>query len=68
MVRLSMERVFAGSVSSLMSFAQFVIAAGCATLVGATYDGTPRPMATAIALSALATLAAFRFLVRAPAR
>ena len=54
----------AGSVSSLMSFTQFVVAAGCAFAVGAAYDGTSRPMATAIALSAIATLVAFHALVR----
>ena len=56
----------AGSVSSLMSFTQFVVAAGCAFAVGAAYDGTSRPMATAIALSAVATLVAFHALVRQP--
>lgn len=54
----------AGSISSLISFTQFVVAAGCAYAVGAAYDGTPRPMATAIALSAIAVLVAFRTLVR----
>jgi len=54
----------AGSVSSLMSFTQFVIAALCAAAVGALYDGTPRPMATAIALSAVGVFAAHRALVR----
>ena len=53
----------AGSVSSLMSFSQFVTAAGCAYVVGGAYDGTPRPMATAIALSAIVALVAFRTLV-----
>ena len=43
----------AGSVASLMSFTQFVVAAGFAYVVGVAYDGTPRPMATAIAVAAL---------------
>ena len=54
----------AGSVSSLMSFAQFVIAAGFAYVVGVAYDGTPRAMATAIALSGLLAFAAYHALVR----
>jgi MFS transporter, DHA1 family, multidrug resistance protein len=53
----------AGSVSSLLSFAQFVIAAAGAFVVGATFDGTPRPMASAIAASALAAFACHRLLV-----
>jgi DHA1 family bicyclomycin/chloramphenicol resistance-like MFS transporter len=53
----------AGSVSSLLSFAQFVIAAGAAFVVGATFDGTPRPMASAIAASALFAFVAYRTLV-----
>ena len=54
----------AGSISALMSFTQFVIAAACAFAVGALYDGTSRSMATAIALSAVGVFAAFRALVR----
>ena len=54
----------AGSIASLMSFTQFVVAAACAYAVGAAYDGTPRPMATAIALSSIAAPVAFRALVR----
>lgn len=53
----------AGSIASLMSFTQFVVAAGFAYIVGAAYDGTPRPMATAIAVASLASLAAYRGLV-----
>jgi DHA1 family bicyclomycin/chloramphenicol resistance-like MFS transporter len=54
---------FAGSIASLMSFTQFVIAAGFAYVVGIAYDGTPRPMATAIAVASLASLASYRGLV-----
>jgi DHA1 family bicyclomycin/chloramphenicol resistance-like MFS transporter len=50
----------AGSVSSLLSFAQFVIAAGAALAVGLAFDGTSRPMATGIALSGLGAFVAFR--------
>jgi len=56
----------AGSVSSLLSFAQFVIAAGAALVVGLTFDGTARPMATAIALSGVGAFIAFR--LRGPDR
>ena len=56
----------AGSVASLMSFSQFVMAAGFAYLVGIAYDGTARPMATAIAIAAVAALVAYRSLVRTP--
>lgn len=53
----------AGSIASLMSFTQFVVAAGFAYVVGVAYDGTPRPMATAIAVASLAALASYRGLV-----
>jgi DHA1 family bicyclomycin/chloramphenicol resistance-like MFS transporter len=53
----------AGSVSSLMSFAQFTVAAAAALAVGIAFDGTPRPMAGAIALSALAAFVSYRGLV-----
>lgn len=52
----------AGSVASLLAFVQLVGAATCAFLVGAAYDGTVRPMATAIAVVALLALCAFRLL------
>ena len=54
----------AGNVASLLSFAQFIIAAGCAYLVGIAYDGTPRPMATAIGIAALAASIAYRGMIR----
>lgn len=52
----------AGSAASLMSFAHFVVAASTALVVGLAFDGTSRPMATAIALSGLAAFVAFRTL------
>lgn len=52
----------AGSVASLLAFVQLIGAATCAFLVGATYDGTGRPMATAIATVALLAFVAFRLL------
>ena len=58
----------AGSIASLMSFSQFVTAAGFAYVVGVAYDGTPRPMATAIAVASLATLASYRGLVTTASR
>jgi len=57
----------AGSASSLLSFGQFAIASCGALVVGLTFDGTVRPMATTIAGAAMLALAAFRLLVR-PAR
>jgi DHA1 family bicyclomycin/chloramphenicol resistance-like MFS transporter len=53
----------AGSAASLMSFVQFVIAASTALVVGLTFDGTPRPMATAVALAGLAAYVATQTLV-----
>jgi DHA1 family bicyclomycin/chloramphenicol resistance-like MFS transporter len=58
----------AGSIASLMSFTQFVVAAGFAYVVGVTYDGTSRPMATAIAVAALGALASYRGLVATSVR
>jgi DHA1 family bicyclomycin/chloramphenicol resistance-like MFS transporter len=57
----------AGSASSLLSFGQFAIASSGALVVGTTFDGTVRPMATTIAVSALGAVLAFRLLV-IPAR
>jgi DHA1 family bicyclomycin/chloramphenicol resistance-like MFS transporter len=50
----------AGSASSLLSFCQFLVASTAALLVGTTFDGTSRPMATAIAVAAVAAFASFR--------
>jgi DHA1 family bicyclomycin/chloramphenicol resistance-like MFS transporter len=57
----------AGAASSLLSFVQFVLASIAALIVGVAFDGTVRPMATTIAVSALLAAAAFVLLVR-PAR
>jgi MFS transporter, DHA1 family, multidrug resistance protein len=57
----------AGSASSLLSFAQFVVASSAALAVGLTFDGTPRAMTTAIAIAAVLAFTAFRALIgRAP--
>lgn len=53
----------AGSIASLMSFTQFVVAAGFAFVVGITYDGSPRPMTTAIGIAALLALVTYRTLI-----
>jgi MFS transporter, DHA1 family, multidrug resistance protein len=50
----------AGSASSLLSFCQFVVASTAALLVGLTFDGTSRPMATAIAVGSLGAFLSFR--------
>jgi DHA1 family bicyclomycin/chloramphenicol resistance-like MFS transporter len=54
----------AGSAASLMSFVQFVIAASVALFVGLAFDGTARPMASAIAAAGALSIGAFRLLVR----
>jgi MFS transporter, DHA1 family, multidrug resistance protein len=53
----------AGAAMSLMSFAQMVFASTSALVVGLTFDGTSRPMATAIALAGTGSFLAFRALV-----
>ena len=58
----------AGSAASLMSFIQFVIAASVALVVGFAFDGTTRPMASAIVAAGTLSFAAFRLLVRRGAR
>jgi DHA1 family bicyclomycin/chloramphenicol resistance-like MFS transporter len=50
----------AGSASSLLAFVQFVVASSAALAVGLTFDGTPRAMATVIAIAAALAFAAFR--------
>jgi DHA1 family bicyclomycin/chloramphenicol resistance-like MFS transporter len=58
----------AGAASSLLAFCQFLIASTWALAVGFAYDGTPRPMTTAIALAGLLTFGAFWLVIRlAPA-
>jgi DHA1 family bicyclomycin/chloramphenicol resistance-like MFS transporter len=54
----------AGSAASLLSFVQFVIAATVALVVGLAFDGTPRPMASAIGAAGALAFVAFRSLVR----
>lgn len=53
-----------GSAASLFSFCQFVTASTAALVVGVTFDGTQRPMATAIAITSILTFVAFRVFVR----
>jgi DHA1 family bicyclomycin/chloramphenicol resistance-like MFS transporter len=57
----------AGAASSLLAFVQFLVAASAALMVGVTFDGTARPMATTIAVAAVLAALAFHALVR-PAR
>jgi len=54
----------AGSAASLMSFIQFVIAASVALVVGFAFDGTTRPMASAVVAAGTLSFVAFRLLVR----
>jgi DHA1 family bicyclomycin/chloramphenicol resistance-like MFS transporter len=54
----------AGSASSLLSFVQFVFASSAALIVGLTFDGTPRAMATVIAAAAILSFIAFRVLIQ----
>ena len=54
----------AGSAASLLLFCQFVLASTAALVVGTTFDGTERPMATTIGLATLLTFIAMRVLVR----
>jgi DHA1 family bicyclomycin/chloramphenicol resistance-like MFS transporter len=58
----------AGSASSLLSFCQLLLASTAALIVGITFDGTERPMATVIAVSGVLAFAAFRTLVRPGSR
>jgi DHA1 family bicyclomycin/chloramphenicol resistance-like MFS transporter len=53
----------AGSAASLLSFSQFLLGAAFAQIVGVAFDGTARPMATAIALASVVSFVAFRVLV-----
>jgi DHA1 family bicyclomycin/chloramphenicol resistance-like MFS transporter len=54
----------AGAASSLLQFVQFVVASTGALIVGLTFDGTTRPMATTIAVSAILAAGVFVTLVR----
>jgi MFS transporter, DHA1 family, multidrug resistance protein len=53
----------AGAASSLLGFSQMGVAAAVGLAIGLTFDGTARPMATAIAIAALMTLLSFRLIV-----
>ena len=53
-----------GSAASLLLFCQLVVASTAAFVVGATFDGTQRPMATVIAVTSALAFAALRVLVR----
>src|SRR3546814_15757587 len=50
----------AGAASSLLGFSQMGVAAAVGLGIGHTFDGTARPMATGMALAALAKLLSFR--------
>jgi DHA1 family bicyclomycin/chloramphenicol resistance-like MFS transporter len=54
----------AGSASSLLSFCQLLLASSAAFAVGMTFDGTQRPMATAIAAAAVLSFLSYRALIR----
>ena len=54
----------AGAASSLMGATQFVLGASVATLLGALYDGSARPMATCSAVAGLAAFIVERWWVR----
>jgi DHA1 family bicyclomycin/chloramphenicol resistance-like MFS transporter len=63
---LSAFQEIAGSAASLLLFCQFVLASTAALLVGVTFDGTQRPMATTIFAATVSSFVAFRVLVRRP--
>ena len=54
----------AGTVSSLMGATQFGVGASVSIILGALFDGTARPMASAFALAGATALLAERYLVR----
>ncbi|TMG86410.1 MAG: multidrug effflux MFS transporter [Betaproteobacteria bacterium] len=54
----------AGSAASLLLFCQFVLASTSALIVGMTFDGSERPMATTIDAATLLAFVIFRVLVR----
>src|SRR5215470_3468632 len=58
----------AGSASALLSFLQLGTGATAALVVGLAFDGTQRPMATAIAAASVVTFASYRLVVRARPR
>lgn len=54
----------AGSASSLLSFASFVVAASAALAVGLAFDGSARPMAVAILAGAVLAAGSYRAFLR----
>jgi len=54
----------AGAAASLSGFVQLTGGAVISWGLGALFDGTPRPLATAVALSGAATLALYLFVIR----
>lgn len=56
----------AGTASSLLGACAFVFGAAVSMVLGALYDGTARPMTSALALAGLGALLAERFLMRRP--
>ncbi len=58
----------AGAAASLQQFGQYLFASTSALIVGVTYDHTSRPMATAIAVSALLAFACSRWVMPRVAR
>ena len=58
----------AGSAAALLSFCQLAVAATAALIVGMTFDGTQRPMATAIAAASVLSFASYRLLIRTRSR
>jgi MFS transporter, DHA1 family, multidrug resistance protein len=54
----------AGAAASLLHVCQFIIASTAALIVGLTFDGTQRPMATVIGVASVLTFGVFRALVK----
>jgi len=54
----------AGAASSLLGVVQFTLGAITSYVLGALYDGTQRPLTTAIGLMGIASLLVHLFLVR----
>ena len=54
----------AGSASSLMGSVSFAIGAGLGAVLGSLFDGSARPMASAIAISATGAWLAMKLLPR----
>ena len=54
----------AGAASSLLGFVQYALGSVISYVLGALYDGTQRPLTTAIGLMGMASLLVYLFLVR----